>query len=204
MRIYTELLAQRRAGEPGGDSEQSLEFVVSGAVAAGAVLDGIADYALALAIDPSRFNPVPLDVMLRAALAKLSHQIRECDAEVTYDDLPSVMGDADRLLQLFEYLVDYALRHRGTGHPCIRLTAELQDGAWLFTLSDNCGGMTADSFKGAFTPFARLHTNQRSGPGLATCRAIIERHGGKLWAESDPKGCCVFRFTLPKSEAAKE
>jgi two-component system, chemotaxis family, sensor kinase Cph1 len=199
VRIHSELAQQRRAGEPGDGPEESLTFVASGATAASAVVDGLADYALALVIDTSRFHPVPMDVMLRGALAKLSRQLRESGAVVAYDDLPAVMGDADRLLQLFEYLVDQALRHRGSASPSIRIAAERQGELWLFTLRDNCGGMAAESMAGAFTPFARLYANQRAGPGLAICRVIVERHGGKIWGESDSGGGCAFRFTLPAS-----
>jgi light-regulated signal transduction histidine kinase (bacteriophytochrome) len=100
------------------------------------------------------------------------------------------------LLQLFEYLVDRALRGGGPNSPRIRISADSQDDAWLVTVRDNAGGMDAEHPEAVFTPFARVHANQRPGPGLATCRAIVERHGGRMWAESDPGGC-VFRFTLP-------
>ena len=197
VRIHSELMTRNRAAD-GEDSERALGFVVSGASAAGAVVDGITDYALAVAIDASRFGPAPLDVMLRSAIAKLAAPIRESNAEVVYGELPTVTGDADRLLQLFEYLLDHALRRRGPERPSIRITAESKASAWLFTLRDNGPTLAADPVEKAFTPFARLHANQRPGPGLAVCRAIVERHGGKMWAEPDPDGC-VLRFTLPES-----
>lgn len=193
VRIYAELLHKKGAG---ADSDLSLAHVMNGATAAGEVVDGIADYALALAIDGSRFQTTPLDVLVRAAIAKLSTRICENEAEVSYDNLPSVRGDADRLLQLFEHLLDQALRRPGPNRPRIHISAEEQDGAWLFTVRDNCAGLTAESLEKAFTPFARLHGNQRPGPGLAICRAIVERHGGKMWAESGPDSACVLRFTL--------
>jgi light-regulated signal transduction histidine kinase (bacteriophytochrome) len=196
VRTHADLLARSSTAGQGDDSKPSLAFVVSGAAAAGAVLDGLTDYALALAIDPSRFHPVPLDVMVRGALSRLSIQLRASDAEVSYDDLPSVPGDADRLLQLFEYLVDRAVRAE-PNRPRIRISAEPQDGAWLFAVRDNAGGMNGELSEAVFTPFVRLHANQRPGPGLATCRIIVERHGGRMWAESAPDGGGVFRFTLP-------
>jgi light-regulated signal transduction histidine kinase (bacteriophytochrome) len=197
MRIHAELLNHNRAAGVSQDSEQSLAFVASGAMAAAALVDGIADYALALAIDASRFQFVPLDVMLRGAMAKLAAQIRETDTQVLYSELPSVMGDADRLLQLFEYLLDHSLRRRGSNRLSIRISAELQNDAWLLTIRDDGPALAADPPEKAFTPFARLHGNQRPGPGLATCLAIVARHGGRLWAESLADGC-VLRFTLPQ------
>lgn len=194
VRVYSELMAKNRAA--GGDeSEQWLEFMASGAISAVAVVDGITDYALALAIDPGRFQPALLDVVLRSSMAKLALTIRENNAEVIYGALPTVMGDADRLLQLFEYLLDQALRRRGANRPRIEFSAKQQNDWWLFTVSDN-GAPVADAQEKAFTPFARLHSNQRPGPGLAICRAIVERHGGQMWAEAAAEGC-LFRFTLP-------
>jgi len=206
IRIHSELLSRAREGSDrvregssrvGDGSEQSLAFVQNSAVTAGVLVDGITDYALALAINESRFQPTPLDVMLRSVMAKLASQIRESAAEVTYGELPTVRGDADRLLQLFEYLLDNALRRRGSNRPAIRIDAELENGAWLFTFRDDCTGIEAESLERAFTPFARMYGNQRPGPGLAICRAIVERHGGKMWAEPDADGC-VIRFTLPE------
>lgn len=195
-KIYAELLAKGSAGQD-DDSKQSLAFVVSGVAGAAAVLDGVADYALALAIDASHFQAVPMDVMVRAAMARLAAPIRTSEATVSYDQLPSVLGDADRVLQLIEYLVDRALRAAGPNPPRIRISAEEQDGAWLFTVRDNAGGLGAESLEAIFKPFARMHANQRPGPGLAVCRVIVERHGGKMWAEADPGDGCVFRFILP-------
>jgi light-regulated signal transduction histidine kinase (bacteriophytochrome) len=200
LRIHGELLAQRRAKEADDDPDQSLAFVMSGAASAVAVVDGIADYALALAIDASRFQSVPLDVMVRLALAKLSARLRENGAEVAYENLPSVKGDADRLVQLFEYLVDHALRHCGSNPARIRISGEVQNRVWFFTVRDTCAGVAGEYWESAFTPFARLYANQRPGPGLATCRAIVERHGGTMWAEPDPGTGCILRFTLPASD----
>ena len=177
VRIHAELLAKSAGSEPSAD------FVVNGAASASAVVDGLADYALALAIDPSRFQPVLLDIMLRSAMAKLR------GAAVTYGELPAVRGNGDRLLQLFEYLLDDALRRRATE---VHISAEAQDGAWRFTARDN-GTPLTETVEKEFRPFARLHGNQRPGPGLAVCRAIVERHGGTMRAEGG-----AIHFTLPE------
>jgi light-regulated signal transduction histidine kinase (bacteriophytochrome) len=193
MRIHSELLAKGEA--PSQDAEQSLAFVLKGASTAAALVDGITDYALALIIDPARFQPVPMDIMLRSALAKLAKPIRETEAQITYGDLPTVPGDADRILQLLEYLVDYTLRRCGAGKPVVRLDAELHEDEWLFTLRDNCAGLNTDEVERVFKPFARVNGNERPGPGLTICRTIVERHGGRMWAESE-EASGVIRFTL--------
>ena len=198
VRIHTELLNHNRAAGTEQDPEQSIEFITTGATAAAAVVDGIADYALALAIDPARFHAVPLDVMLRAAMSKLAVRIRETNTQVSYGELPEVLGDADRLLQLFEYLLDHALRRGGKKGLNVQISAQAQDSAWLFTVRDDGPGISVEPPEKAFTPFIRMHANQRPGPGLAICRAIVERHGGQLWAEQGREGC-VLRFTLPQN-----
>jgi two-component system, chemotaxis family, sensor kinase Cph1 len=196
IQAHAELLARKNASldEP---SVQSLGFILSSAAAAGALVDGLTDYSLALEIDASSFRPTPMEVMLRASLAKMSREIREKDAKVTYDSLPVVPGDADRLMQLLEYLLDYALRHPTSDPLRIHISAEPLDDAWLFTVRDNGAGMEAEFAERVFTPFARVQGNERPGPGLATCRAIVERHGGTIRVESHPGGGSVFSFTLP-------
>ena len=193
MRIHSELLARR--GATTADPEQSLAFVLKGATTAVALVDGMTDYALALVIDPTRFQPVPLDIMLRSAMAKLAKPIREGDAQISYGDLPTLPGDADRLLQLFEYLLDYALRRSGSVRAVVRVEAERHEDEWLFTMRDNSAGLKTDEVEKVFKPFARVNGNERPGPGLTVCRTIVERHGGRMWAEAEEAGC-VIRFTL--------
>ena len=192
MRIHSEMLAK---GAAAPDSDQSLGFVLKGAATAGALVDGITDFALALAIDPARFHPVPLDILFRSALAKLAKPIQESEAHIAYGELPTIRGDADRLLQLFEYLVDYMLRRSGGSKPMVNLDAELHEDEWLLTIRDSFAGLKTDEVESVFKPFARVNGNERPGPGLATCRTIVERHGGRMWAEAE-EARCVIRFTL--------
>jgi light-regulated signal transduction histidine kinase (bacteriophytochrome) len=193
---HSELLAQ------GGEKEQSasLGFVINGAVQAGLSIDGVTEYCLALQIDRGTFQPVPMDLTLRAALAKLAAGLREIGGEVRYDTLPKVWGNLDRLIQLFEYLVDYGIRNRGAEALRIHVTAECRPNDWLFQVRDNGRGLQGRSLERAFRPFERLFDRQRPGPGLATCRVIVERHGGSMWAESPAGGGTTFFFTLPLEE----
>jgi len=197
VRTYSEIL-QRDAAAQNSDPNPALGFIVSGSARAGLLIDGLTEYSLALQIDPGTFQPVPTDVILRAALAKLAQPLRENKAEVAYEGLPTVCGNADRLMQLFEHLVDYALRNRGTDDPRIHIGAELRSGSWLFRVADNGPGIEAEFLERIFKPFERLHGKERHGPGLAICRVIIERHGGTIWAESSPDKGFAFCFTLPE------
>lgn len=105
-----------------------------------------------------------MEVMLRTALAKLDKELRSHDAKVSYDKLPRVSGDPDRLIQVFENLLRNALQHRGEAPPSIRISAERQADGWLFALRDNGPGLEAAYLETIFRPFERLHGRQRPGP----------------------------------------
>ena len=197
VRTNAELLARNRAAEGGDESARSLDFILQGARLAGEMIDGLTDYSLALGINPSSFQPVPTDVILRGALARLSNKLREQNADVTYGALPTIPGDADRLQQLFQYLLEDAVIRRGPGNLRVRISAEPHPDGWLFTLRDNGVGWETELLDRIFAPFERLNGRQRSGPGLATCRVIVERHGGRIWAESEPGASGAFRIVLP-------
>jgi light-regulated signal transduction histidine kinase (bacteriophytochrome) len=163
--------------------------------------DGLTSYAAALDIDEGSFQTVRMDVILRTVLAGLDQERRANDAEVTYTELPAVLGDPDRLADLLKNLLRNTLRHRAQAPPRIRVTAERQSNHWVLAVKDNGPGIERDYLESVFKPFERLHGREREGPGLGLtiCRAIVERHGGTIWVESDLGNGCTFRFTLPVS-----
>lgn len=203
VRAHAELL--RKAEEPNPQaSSPSLGFVLDGVRRIDLLSQGLSGYALALRIEQRGFRPAAMDVLLRAALARLHNEIRENQAEVTYDSLPRVSGDPDRLVQLFEQLLRNALRHRGSEAPRIHISAEQRGTEWLFAVRDNGPGIESRLLERIFHPFERLRGNKMSGPGmgLAICRAVVERHGGRIWAESSENQGSTFYFTLPAIEGA--
>ena len=161
--------------------------------------DALTSYASALDIDEGSFEPVRMDVILRTVLAGLEPELRAANAEVISGDLPCVRGDADRLADLLRNLLRNVLRHRGEAPPRIQITAGKQSNGWLLAVRDNGPGIEVDYLEYVFRPFERLHGREREGPGLglAICRAIVERHGGSIWAESEAGQGCTVRFTLP-------
>jgi len=153
---------------------------------------------VALQTDPSIFQSTRLDVLLRGVLMKLGKEIRESGAKVTYGVLPEVQGNPDRLMQLWENLLRNAIVHRGETAPEIEIAARQEGDLWLIVVRDHGPGIDADLLEKAFQPFERLPSPCRgSGLGLATSRAIVERHGGRIWAESEPGSGASFHFTLP-------
>lgn len=179
--------------------EQSLGFIADGVRKIGSLADGLSAYSIALQIDAASFQFIGMDVALRTALAKVDEELRDRRAEVHCGELPRVFGDPDRLAQIFEILLRNALCHGADLSPHIDITAEKQGGEWLFAVRDNGPGIDAAYLENIFKPFERLRATERDGAGLglAICRAIVERHGGRLWVESTPGTGSKFLFTLP-------
>jgi signal transduction histidine kinase len=198
IRTNADLLLKGPA-PPDSGIEERLASIVDGAQKIDLLADGIASYAIALEIRKDLFQPAPLDVLFRAVLAKLDKELRANDASVVKDKLPPVTGDSDRLMEVFENLLRNALQHRGPAAPQIRITVERRAEEWLFAVRDNGPGIPAPYLEKIFRPFVRLQGNPRRGPGLglAICRVVLERHGGRLWAESAEAPGAAFLFTLP-------
>ncbi|MGA2741971.1 MAG: ATP-binding protein [Bryobacteraceae bacterium] len=199
IRVHTDLLLKDRQAAQVPGLEERLGFIVDGARKIDLLADGIASYSIALQIRREAFQPAPLDVLFRAVLAKLDNELRANHANVTKSKLPRVSGDPDRLMEVFENLLHNSLRHRNAAPPEIQISAEKREDEWLFTVRDNGPGVAAPYLESIFRPFVRLQGNRLPGPGLglAICRTILERHGGRIWAESTDDAGGLFRFTLP-------
>ena len=182
IRAHSELLAKQ---PPTSADDPRLGFILQGATNLEELIEGLNGYALALRTDPAAFAPTPTGVLLRTALARLAKQPHKV-AEVTYAEMPRVVGDPDRITQLFESL----LRHRGQLATQLQVSASPEQGLWLFRFRDNGPALEPRDAERMFEPF--IH-----GLGLAAAREIVERHGGKIRAESQDDGGCTVWFELP-------
>jgi signal transduction histidine kinase/integral membrane sensor domain MASE1 len=138
--------------------------------------------------------------ILKDMLANLSVAIQESGAVVTHDPLPTVLADPSQLAQVFQNLLGNALKFRGEQLPAVHITVERQGGEWVFTVRDNGIGIEPRYFERIFGIFQRLHTRRKypgTGIGLALCKKIVERHGGRMWVASAPGQGATFFFTLP-------
>ena len=205
IHAHAELLVKSGGLPATAGTGPRLAFIVEGAAKMDQLVDGLSSYSMALRTDPGSFVITPLGVLLKTVLAKLEKELGNNQAAVTSGELPRVPCDADRLMQLFENLLLNALRRRGEISPRIHITAATHAEGWLFTVRDNGPCIEAADLERIFQPFARWHGEDRpgSGLGLAICREIVERHGGRIWAESpDGSGSAdgsggAFLFTLP-------
>jgi PAS domain S-box-containing protein len=150
------------------------------------------------------FVPTALENSLKVALANLQAVIQESQAQITYGPLPTVQADPGQLTQVLQNLIGNAIKFRGDRAPQIQISAEKVEGAWRIAVSDNGIGIEPQYFERIFLVFQRLHTRREypgTGIGLSLCKKIIERHGGKIWVESQPGQGATFYFTLPEKKS---
>jgi len=145
-------------------------------------------------------EPVSLNDCVANAMGALSDRIEKTGAEIARDELPNILGDATQLTQLYQNLIANALKFSVPGRrPEIHLTCEPQNGEVVLGVRDNGIGIKAEYHEQIFAPFKRLHRRDKfdgTGIGLSICRKAVERHGGRIWVESQPDQGAHFRFTL--------
>jgi PAS domain S-box-containing protein len=137
---------------------------------------------------------------VQQALAHLCSIREESGAQVTYDELPVVAADANQLCDLFQNLIENAIKYRGDKPPRVHVSARRQGMEWVFSVRDNGIGIAQEHHERIFDMFQRLHVQEEipgTGIGLTLCKRIVERHGGKIWIESTPGEGSLISFTLP-------
>ncbi len=149
------------------------------------------------------WEEVDLSDCVDLVMDTLEVRVREQRAVVEQDSLPAVMGDRTLLVQLYQNLISNALKFQGDAPPRIRITAEKLEEDWILGVVDNGIGIKSEYAEQIFAPFKRLHGRgeyEGTGIGLAICRKIVERHGGKIWVESAPGEGAHFKFTMGAQE----
>jgi light-regulated signal transduction histidine kinase (bacteriophytochrome) len=150
-----------------------------------------------------RGNPIQAtdaNEALRSALLNLHEAIQQSGATVTNGTLPTVEADAIQITQLFQNLIGNAIKFRSENPPQIHIAVEELPDAWHFSVCDNGIGIEPQYFERIFLVFQRLHTRREypgTGIGLSICKKIVERHGGRIWVESEPGQGTTFHFTIP-------
>ena len=150
------------------------------------------------------FVPVALDPLVDRVLQDLSLIIQAKQAQITRDPLPTVLADPAQLTRVFQNLIGNALKFCGDRPPRVHIGARPVNGSWEIFVRDQGIGIDPKHFDRIFRMFERLHSRQEypgTGIGLAICKKIIERHGGRIWVESEPGSGATFFFTLPAAPA---
>jgi PAS domain S-box-containing protein len=196
---YVQLLRRRYSGRLDSDADEFIGFAVEGAARMRELIKDLLDYSRIEHAERD-FDEINMNEALDDALKLLSGQINESRAKIKHSELPVVRGEKTMLSQLLQNLISNSIKFTKAGFaPRIEVTAKMNGNEWLFRVKDNGIGISPMYFDKIFVIFQRLHTRDEyegTGIGLAICKKIIERHGGRIWVESNPGEGASFYFTL--------
>ena len=198
---YTQLVLRRYGDRLDGDAKEFMAYVVDGAARMKQLIEDLLAYSR-VGTRGKEFKPVAVEVALRRAINNLRTAIEESGASITYDPLPTVEADDVQLAQLFQNLMGNALKFRSASVPRIHVFSKELETEWEFAVQDNGIGIEPQYFDRIFMVFQQLHTKGEfpgTGIGLAICKKVAERHGGRIWVSSTPGEGSTFHFTLPKT-----
>jgi len=196
---YTQLLARRYEGQLDAAAQKYIAYAVDGANRMQRLIEDLLAYSR-VGSRAKGFAPVDCAAVLDQALANLKAVIEQSGAVVTHDPLPTVVHDKLLLVQLFQNLIGNAIKFHVEAPPRIHVSAEQKGDEWVLAVRDNGIGIDPQYAERIFTIFQRLHTNEEyagTGIGLAICKKIVERRGGRIWVESQPGQGSTFYFTVP-------
>jgi PAS domain S-box-containing protein len=196
---FTQLLERRYHGRLDEDADDYIAFIVEGAKRMKALIDDLLAYSR-LNTNIQEFEPVLMEVLLDDVLLNLKASIKENNAQVTFNSLPTISGDRIQINQLMQNLIGNAIKFHGKEDPKIHISAREFGDEWLFSVRDNGIGIDPNHQEQIFSIFKRLHTRNQyegTGIGLSICKRIVERHGGHIWVESENGKGSIFYFTLP-------
>lgn len=206
VRAYTELLMRRHV-PANEDAAVCAEFIATGVDRMEALISDLLAYSRTIHDDDDAMNVCELGAALARSLAWLEEPIRASGASITTDELPLIHGDEGQLSQVFQNLLSNSLKYCPPDRrPQIHIGATREDGWWQVTVADNGIGFPEQYSERIFGLFKRLHKAEYPGTGLglAICKRIVERHGGRIWANSDPGHGSVFTFTLRAGDSPPE
>jgi PAS domain S-box-containing protein len=192
------LLKDRCQGKLDAKSDEYIAFASDAASRMRGLIDDLLAYSRAGRGEMTERTEV--GAVVDGVLKTLSISIQESGAAVTCDSLPAITSNAVELTQVFQNLIGNAVKFKGERKPEIHVGARRQPGRWLFTVRDNGIGIDPQFAERIFMIFQRLHTREQypgTGIGLAVCKKIVERHGGRIWVESEPGKGSTFCFTIP-------
>jgi signal transduction histidine kinase len=196
---YTNLLAKRYRGKLDQDADEFMAFAVNGAKRMYVLINDLLSYSR-VGTDAKPLTRTNCEETLAKTLASLQVAIDESGATITHDDMPTVMADEMQMGQLFQNLLGNAIKYRGKNPPEIHVGCKRDAGYWRFSVKDNGIGIDPQYSERIFVIFQRLHTRDEysgTGIGLAICKKIVERHGGRIWIDSELGNGSTCYFTLP-------
>jgi PAS domain S-box-containing protein len=196
---YVQLLSRRYGSQLDADAVDFIDFAVGGVRRMQQLIADLLTFSR-VGTRGAPLVPTGMQGVFENTLASLRAALDESNATVTADPLPTVVADAGQLAQLLTNLLGNALKFRGDQPPFVHVGAQRAGRMWTITVQDNGIGIDPEYFERIFVIFQRLHGREEypgTGVGLAICKRIVERHGGRIWVESTPAHGARFSFTLP-------
>ncbi|HBK96205.1 MAG TPA: hybrid sensor histidine kinase/response regulator [Microcoleaceae bacterium UBA10368] len=195
---YAQLLEKRSKDKLDSQANKFIGNIVYGCMRMQNLIDDLLEYSRFGRSD-KLLQQTDCNQVFEQAIANLQGVIRDTEAVVCSSELPVVHGEISQLVQLFQNLVGNAIKYRQDAPPVVSVSACKHQDHWLFSVSDNGIGIAQQHQERIFKIFQRLHTQKEysgTGIGLAICQKIVQRHGGRIWVESEPGQGSTFRFTL--------
>jgi PAS domain S-box-containing protein len=196
---YVQLISRRYKDRLDGDAEEFMHYAVSGAARMQTLLNDLLTYSR-IGASGSNVKLTDLNSALTMAIANLKMAIDDSNAVIERESLPAVYADEVQMVQLLQNLIGNATKFHGNEPPRIHVSADLKNNEWIIRVSDNGIGIDPKYLDRIFHIFKRLHSRAQydgTGMGLAICKKIVERHGGRIWVESEPGKGSTFHFTIP-------
>ncbi|MBZ0294083.1 MAG: GAF domain-containing protein [Anaerolineae bacterium] len=196
---YMQLLENRYADKLDEDAREFINFAVEGAVHMKHLINGLLAYSR-IDRDEQGFEEFDMQLALDKALANLAVQIEDSGVHITYDVMPRIRADQLQMTQLFQNLLGNAIKFRREHSPEIHFGVSRKNAEWQFTVHDNGIGIEPEALDRIFVIFQRLNKKEEypgTGIGLAICKKVVERHGGRIWVESTAGQGSTFYFTIP-------
>ncbi len=196
---FSELLSREYAGKLGKEADTYISYSVEGALRIEALLKGLLMYWEVTERQQDSFAAIDSGAALAKALLNLEAAIAESSASITSDPLPTLAAEEIMLTQVFQNLISNSIKYRSKQSPRIHVSAQRDAEGWLFSVRDNGVGIDPKNADRAFRMFTRLHGKELSGTGigLALCKKVVERQGGRIWMESEAGRGATFKFTVP-------
>ncbi len=203
---YVQLLERRYKGKLDRDADDFIRYAVEGVNRMHSLINDLLTYSN---VDTcgKPFKPVDCTEVLNHAVGSLQKAIERSRAVITHDPLPTIIADDLQFVKLSQNLLSNAIKFHGEEPPRIHVSAEQKKNEWLFSVHDNGIGIDPEFTDRIFTIFQRLHGMSEypgTGIGLAICKKIVERHGGRIWVESEPGKGSTFYFTIPKQRSERQ
>jgi len=195
---YTQLLAKRYSAKLDNDADEFITYAVDGTKRMQSLLQDLLEYSR-VGTRGKPFGLVNCERIVEQAMANLKIAIEECGASVSYDVLPTIMGDEGQLVRLFQNLIGNAIKFRQEEAPQVHISAKRMNNIITFSVKDNGIGIDPEHSQSIFEIFRRLHTREEypgTGMGLAICKKIVERHGGHISVQSQPGQGSTFYFSV--------